>query len=109
MLSEKGFQIETANDGQEALIKAKKRSYDLFLLNIVLPKLSGIDLCREIRKFDKATPILMHSGLANEAFKLEAKEAGAQGYLVKPNDIYALADKVEEWIDVQNCEIANAS
>lgn len=64
-----------------------------------MPGLSGQDLTREVRRFNQRTPILFYSGAALESDKLEARDAGAQGYLIKPLGISDLVDEVARLIN----------
>ena len=63
-----------------------------------MPGLSGQELTREVRKFNQRTPILFYSGAAYESDKQEARDAGAQGYLVKPEGINELVAEVARLI-----------
>ena len=89
-----GFDVETARTMAEGLRLAKSRKYDLFLLAGILADALGLDLCMKIREFDRQTPIVFFSVLAYKTDKDAALDAGAQAYLVKPNDI----DRLEETI-----------
>jgi DNA-binding response OmpR family regulator len=78
----------------EAIQFAKERLYDLILVDSWMPQMSGDQLTREIRSFNVSTPILYYSGAAYESDKQSATDAGAQGYLVKPQGIADLVDEV---------------
>ncbi len=82
-LEREGYQIEEAEDGEEALRKALKTDYDLILLDLMLPGMDGLDVCRQIRQ-DKATPIIMLTARGEESNRVEGFEAGADDYVVKP-------------------------
>ena len=89
-----GFDVETASTLAEGLHLAKSRRYDLFLLAGILADALGLDLCMKIREFDRQTPIVFFSVLAYKADKDAALGAGAQAYLVKPNDIDGLEETI---------------
>ena len=86
ILSQQGFDIICTDDADEAVNLAKTQSFDLYIVDNWMPGLSGTDLTRKLREFDKKTPILFYSGAAYEADKEAARSSGAQGYLVKPAD-----------------------
>ena len=93
-----GFEVETARTLAEALELAKSARYDLFLLAGLLNDALGIELCKKIREFDHHTPILFFSVLAYKADREAALGAGAQEYLVKPNDIDRLEETIERLV-----------
>ena len=94
LLEDRGYEVTITASSEHALAIAKRERFDLILLDNWMPGLSGQDLTREVRKFDKTTPILFYSGAAYETDKKEATDAGAQGYLVKPSDLEILLDEV---------------
>jgi two-component system KDP operon response regulator KdpE len=83
ILSSRGYVLEMAATGQEALLKAIDAPPDLVVLDLMLPDRSGIDVCRELRTWMTA-PILILSVKANEADKILALDEGADDYLTKP-------------------------
>lgn len=82
-LEREGYGIEEAEDGEEALKKALETDYDLILLDLMLPGMDGLDVCRQIRQ-DKATPIIMLTARGEESNRVEGFEVGADDYVVKP-------------------------
>jgi two-component system, OmpR family, alkaline phosphatase synthesis response regulator PhoP len=84
------YQVTTCHKGEAALEKVSASSYDLFILDIMLPDMSGIEVCRRIRQQDNLTPILMLSSLADESDKVLALEIGADDYVTKPFGIFEL-------------------
>ena len=84
ILQKQGYEVLCADNAEQAITLAKSQSFDLFLVDSRLPNSSGPILTRKIREFDTTTPILFYSGAAYEADKQNARNAGAQGYLVKP-------------------------
>jgi two-component system KDP operon response regulator KdpE len=83
ILSSRGYVLEMAATGEEALLKAIDAPPDLVILDLMLPDRNGIDVCRELRTW-MAAPILILSVKANEADKILALDEGADDYLTKP-------------------------
>ena len=92
LLERAGFEVAAVSCGSEALESARAGGFDLYLLNHTFPDASGLTVCRAIREFDAQTPILFYSARAMEREIEEALGAGAQGYLVKPLDIFNVAE-----------------
>lgn len=82
-LKKEGFETLIASDGESALESFRKKNPDLVMLDLMLPKKSGEDLCREIRK-DSDVPILVLSAKDSETDKVVALELGADDYVTKP-------------------------
>ena len=78
-----GHTVDTAGDGAEALALCRKNDYDLIILDIMLPKLDGYSVCRELRE-QKDTPVILLSALGSEYDKLLGFELGIDDYVVKP-------------------------
>jgi len=85
-LANEGFQVMAAFDGGSGLTTLKKSPPDLLLLDLMLPKLSGLDICREIRKDESLNrlPILMLTARGDEADRVVGLEMGADDYVTKP-------------------------
>src|SRR6476660_3376128 len=85
-LGNEGFQVNAACDGSSGLNSLKKTPPDLLLLDLMLPKLSGLDICREVRKDDSLNrlPILMLTARGEEADRVVGLEMGADDYVTKP-------------------------
>ena len=83
LLSSRGFDVEVAGSGAEALKAVSARPPDLVLLDLMLPDIDGIDLCRRIREHLSA-PIIVLSARTAEADKVEALDTGADDYVTKP-------------------------
>jgi two-component system, OmpR family, response regulator RegX3 len=82
-LTQEGFEVVVARDGEEALLKFASSSPDLVLLDVMLPKMSGIDVCREIRKTSQV-PIIMVTAKSEEIDTVVGLEVGADDYVTKP-------------------------
>src|ERR1700689_1772329 len=85
-LANEGFQVNAAFDGSGGLSALKKSPPDLLLLDLMLPKLSGLDICREVRRDDSLNrlPILMLTARGEEADRVVGLEMGADDYVTKP-------------------------
>ncbi|WP_067730533.1 response regulator transcription factor [Oceanobacillus damuensis] len=79
-----GFQTEVAYDGREAINKCEKNEYDLIVLDLMLPEMDGIEVCRHLRMNKIETPILMLTAKGEEFDKVLGLEMGADDYLTKP-------------------------
>ncbi|BDR56569.1 response regulator YycF [Xylocopilactobacillus apis] len=82
-LSKEGFDVVTAFDGEDALAKTKSESPDLILLDLMLPKIDGLEVARQIRKTQN-TPIIIISAKDDEIDKIIGLELGADDYVTKP-------------------------
>lgn len=91
-LSAKGFNVLTAQDGEEAIDFAKNNDFDLIILDVMMPNVDGLSACREIRKFSN-TPILFLSALGEEYNLLNGYNNGADDYVVKPFALSVLFEK----------------
>lgn len=81
-----GFDVQVAVNGEDAIVKAKERAYDMILLDIMMPRISGIDVLRHIRTSDivnKSTPIFIITNLAEQDKIEEAFKLGMDGYIIK--------------------------
>ena len=85
-LEQEGYEIIKANDGKEALAKIKQEKPDLMVLDLMLPKVDGFDICRKVRKNDqlKNLPIIILSAKEEEIDKILGLELGADDYVTKP-------------------------
>ena len=94
-----GFTVITAQTADEGLSLARTETFALILLDIGLPDKDGLELCREIRRFDERTPILFFTAFAELLDENEARKAGAQGCLRKPEDTARLAEVARKLIE----------
>jgi DNA-binding response OmpR family regulator len=99
VLEQKSFEVVTGATIESGVALAGSQHFDLYLLDSWLPDGSGLDLCRQIREFDKATPILFYSAAAYEIDRAEAMSSGAQAYLIKPSAPSELCNLVTFLID----------
>ncbi len=85
-----GFDVDTAEDGEIGLKKILENNYDLVVLDIMLPSLSGFDICKTVRKKGNNTPIIMLTARGQEIDKVLGLELGADDYITKPFSIREL-------------------
>jgi DNA-binding response OmpR family regulator len=83
-LSRHGHDVEVVGDGEEALVRAGAGRWDLILLDVMLPKLDGYEVCRALRARRNRTPIIMLTAKVQEAEKVLGLELGADDYVTKP-------------------------
>src|SRR5512139_1757814 len=82
-LEQSGFRVITASDGQQALAMFRHERPDLIVLDLNLPKMNGLDVCRAIRR-ESSVPIIMLTARVEESDRLIGLEIGADDYIVKP-------------------------
>lgn len=97
-LTEEGFAVDVAFDGEEGEYLAKNEEYDLIILDITLPKVDGITICRELRKKNIKTPILMLTARATLEEKVAGLDSGADDYLTKPFAFLELRSRIHALI-----------
>ena len=92
-LASEGFAVDTASDGEQALERARARPYDLMVLDLRLPKVSGIEVCRTLRG-ESTIPILMLTAKDSELDRVVGLEVGADDYVTKPFSMAELMSRV---------------
>lgn len=92
-LTHEGYKVELVYDGKEGLKRVENREYDLILLDIMLPGLNGIEVCRRIRDFS-SIPIIMLTAKGEVTDKVFGLDAGANDYLTKPFAIEELLARI---------------
>jgi len=93
-LQEAGKRVEVVHDGAEGLARAQTASYDLIVLDVMLPELDGIELCRSLRRQRVRTPVLMLTARDSVADRVRGLDAGADDYLTKPFALEELLARV---------------
>jgi DNA-binding response OmpR family regulator len=83
-LRSEGYEVEVAADGETASRRAREENFDAILLDLMLPRKDGYEVCRELRRAGVATPILMLTAKTHEAEKVLGLELGADDYVTKP-------------------------
>jgi CheY-like chemotaxis protein len=86
LLNLEGFQVTPAYDGYQALEKIKQETIDVVLLDIMMPEIDGIEICRQLKSSPETEEItiVMVTALSDQENKVKAQKAGANGYLTKP-------------------------
>jgi len=93
-LREQAYAVDVARDGEEALYQAAINAYDLFILDVLLPRKDGRAVCRELRAAGKRIPILMLTALGSVDDRVEGLDCGADDYLTKPFDFKELLARI---------------
>jgi two-component system, OmpR family, response regulator RegX3 len=93
-LREAGYEVDAVGDGDVALERARDRSYDLMVLDLLLPGRRGIDVCRTLRAEQNDLPIVMLTALDAEADRVHGLDIGADDYVTKPFSIAELVSRV---------------
>ena len=94
LLEGEGYEVFPAEDGQKALQYFRQEAPDLVLLDVMMPEMSGYDVCREIRKSDSHTPIIMLTAKGEEIDKVIGLELGADDYVTKPFGLHELRARI---------------
>jgi len=108
-LQEQGFDITVAYDGLMGKKLALNNDYDLIITDIILPKINGLDLCKEIKAVKPATPIIMLTALGTTDDKVVGFDAGADDYLVKPFDFRELYVRIRALLKRNDSSIKTQS
>lgn len=93
-LEQDGMEVDCAYDGEEALELAKKNSYDMILLDVMLPKMTGFEVCQQIREFSNV-PIVMLTAKGDDMDKILGLEYGADDYITKPFNILEVKARIK--------------
>lgn len=83
-LEQAGYEVETAMDGKTAFEKAKELNFDLIILDLMIPEMDGLEVCKQLRQNKISTPILMLTAKDDEFDKVLGLELGADDYMTKP-------------------------
>jgi DNA-binding response OmpR family regulator len=94
-LAMEGYKVRTASDGEEGLRIARTERPDLLIVDVMLPRLGGLELIRELRKEDPDMPILILSAKGQEADKVAGLALGADDYVVKPFGLKELIARID--------------
>src|SRR3712207_323693 len=90
-----GYAVHVARDGAAGLRMAEERSHDLVILDVMLPRMSGLDVCRQLRSAGNDTPIIMLTARGQEIDKVLGLKTGADDYVTKPFSFLELMARVE--------------
>ncbi len=95
-LESRGLKVECASNGKEALEKIQKESYDIIILDMVMPEMNGLETLEQVKKDRPDLQVLLLTGHADLKSGIEAIKMGAQDFLEKPADIHELMSKIKE-------------
>lgn len=93
-LEQEGMEVDSAFDGEEALEKARANTYDIILLDVMLPKVDGFGVCQQIREFSDV-PIIMLTAKGDDIDKILGLEYGADDYMTKPFNILEVKARIK--------------
>ena len=93
-LEQDGMEVDCAYDGEEALEKIKDKEYDIVLLDVMLPKLTGFEVCQQVREFS-SVPIVMLTAKGEDMDKILGLEYGADDYITKPFNILEVKARIK--------------
>jgi len=98
ILEANGYEVVTAFDGEEALVKIKSENPDVVVLDIMLPKLNGEEVCKSIRSDPASSklPVIMLTGKASDADRIVGRVIGADIYITKPFNLEELIGAIKE-------------
>lgn len=101
------FQITVANDGLTGLKMARSKKFDLIILDVMLPQMNGLDVCRQVRSFDKDVPILILTALDQNEDVVEAFNRDADDYMTKPFQLEELKARIHRQLRKSNSNNSN--
>jgi DNA-binding response OmpR family regulator len=93
-----GYEVSAASTISDGLRLARRGTFAAYILSSKFPDGSGYQLCREIRSFDERTPIIFYSALTRDRDQEAAMDAGAQAYLIKPDDFEKIEPTIKRLI-----------
>ena len=94
-LTELSCNVTLVNDGVKGLAEAESKQYDLLVLDLMLPGMDGLEICRRVRSRDRYTPVLMLTSKSSELDRVLGLEMGADDYLTKPFSVLELSARVK--------------
>jgi len=106
-LSENGYEVTTAYDGKLGLVMALQGDYDVIILDVMLPVVNGLEVCKSIREQGVDTPVLMLTALGTVDDKVHGLQLGADDYLVKPFHFKELVARIQALTRRQNQHASN--
>jgi DNA-binding response OmpR family regulator len=99
LLTQHGYEVKTAAGAGEALSLAKRRQFEIYVLDNRMPDMSGLEMLRRLRAFDPATPVVFYSAAATGEDRRRALEAGAEAYIVKPAELDEFIESISRTIE----------
>src|SRR5581483_10393512 len=107
LLQSEGYTVELAQNGTEGLHRLESHAYDLVLLDLMMPDISGMDVLSEVRKRDRDTPIFMITAYGSVEAAVNALKLGANDYFSKPWDNDKLIIEIDRMIAKRRLEFEN--
>jgi two-component system, OmpR family, alkaline phosphatase synthesis response regulator PhoP len=108
-LVSEGYAVETASNGRDGLLFGLEKSFDLIILDVMLPHKNGFDVCRDLRQQKVFTPILMLTAKGETIDKVLGLKLGADDYLTKPFEVIELLARIEALLRRSSAKIADKS
>jgi len=108
-LVDESYEVETAKDGESGFEKAKSESFDVVILDLMLPKKGGLDICRDLRQVGVETPIIMLTAKGQVIDKVLGLKLGANDYMQKPFEMMELLARIEVQLRKKTKEKRSAS
>lgn len=100
-LTQRGYQVQTANTGEDALVRFQENFPDIVLLDISMPGMRGIDVLRRMKKINATCGVIMLSAYGDDETIQEAMDMGAFCYIQKPMELTVLNDRLQELRQLQ--------
>ena len=94
-LSDDSYSVTGVHHASEAMERIAAEPFDLYVLDMWLPEIDGLELCRWIRKIDSKTPVIFFTAIGKDSDREAALQAGANEFLIKPNDLDQLVPTIE--------------
>jgi two-component system, OmpR family, copper resistance phosphate regulon response regulator CusR len=94
-LEEKGYDVQVAHDGESALSLARSIPFDLVIMDVIIPRMNGLELCRRLRQEKEQTPVIMLTALGLTSDKIRGFDSGSDDYIVKPFDFEELLARIK--------------
>ncbi len=99
LLTVRGLEVSTIGEGKEALNELREKSYDVIILDVRMPGMTGIQVMTELRKLDPFIEVIIMTGYASVDTAKKIMELGAYDYMLKPYNVEELMDKIEAAYD----------
>ncbi len=93
-LEQDGMEVDCAYDGEEALAMIREKEYDIILLDVMLPKLTGFEVCQQVREFS-SVPVVMLTAKGDDMDKILGLDYGADDYITKPFNILEVKARIK--------------
>jgi two-component system phosphate regulon response regulator PhoB len=105
-VTQEGHAVSVANSGEEGLETLRENSFDLIILDLMMPGLNGFEVCRQLRRTEKTlrTPVIMVTARSSEADRVTGLEAGADDYVVKPFSVRELMLRIRAKLKIEKQE-----